>query len=137
MMEKLTDPKHHKKFKFNKLEEYLLDVEQERIQLYVEDKKKQVKVIQFLLNERTYTIGVLTVERYHSELGNILCTQYPEFDFVAMTDMTFKKISFRANKTDVDVSVVAREFNGGGHPPAAGCALTPVTAEVFLSPLIS
>lgn len=137
MLNKLTDPMHHLKFEFNELEEYLLDVEQERIQLYVQDKEKQMKVITFLQHGREYKVGVLTVERYHSELGNILCTKYPELDFVAMTDLTFKKISFRANKPSIDVSIVAKEFDGGGHPPAAGCSLNPVTSATFLLPLLS
>lgn len=62
----------------------------------------------------------------HSELGNYLARLHPQSELVAvyndMPDGT-RKYSLRTHRPDVDVSVMARWFGGGGHQRAAGFTL--------------
>ncbi len=64
----------------------------------------------------------------HSELGNHLATLHPQSELVAiyndMPDGT-RKYSLRTHRPDVDVSIMARWFGGGGHQRAAGFTLPP------------
>lgn len=52
------------------------------------------------------------------------------YDFAVVINKNFNTISFRGNKPNVDLSVIAKEIDikGGGHPEAAGC-----NVETFLS----
>lgn len=137
VVEKLSDPRHcNFLFSLSEKDEYVLDVEQYRIEAYIKQKKEEMKVIPFTLNDREYQVAVMTTERYHSELGNAICRDFEHVDFVAMSEVGRMKISFRASKSDVDTSVVAKHFGGGGHAPASGCGLNGTTMPIFLQPLL-
>lgn len=62
----------------------------------------------------------------NSELGNHLARLHPQSELVAvyndMPDGT-RKYSLRTHRPDVDVSIMARWFGGGGHQRAAGFTL--------------
>lgn len=136
VLEKLQNDPDYESFSFTEKEEYILDVEQYRIEEYIASKEKQMKTTEFTLDERSYQVGLIIGENYHSELGNAICREHPEIDFVVIMDVGRHKISFRATKTDVDVSVVAKHFGGGGHAPTAGCPLNENSIPVFLQPLL-
>ena len=55
-------------------------------------------------------------------MSNALCKRHPDADFAAMVTTTGKtegRVSLRS-VGDTDVSVVAKNFGGGGHKNAAG-----------------
>jgi oligoribonuclease NrnB/cAMP/cGMP phosphodiesterase (DHH superfamily) len=97
-------------------EETILDIENEKIEKYI--KKKADEVLAHNIGK--YSAGVVFADRYISELGNKLAEAYPQFDFIAMVDMSSKKVSYRTVRDDINVSEIAQYYGGGGHPKASG-----------------
>ena len=57
-----------------------------------------------------------------SEVGNALCQRFPDADFaslVTLTGISEGRISLRS-VGDIDVSMIAKQYGGGGHKNAAG-----------------
>lgn len=57
-----------------------------------------------------------------SEVGNALCQRFPDVDFATLVTLTGRskgRISLRS-VGDTDVSVIAKQYGGGGHKNAAG-----------------
>lgn len=92
----------------------ILEFRQNEINMYVEDKNKNI-IVQDILGHKA---GVVFAERFISELGNKLSEKHPELDFIVIIDNN--KISYRTVKDDVDLSQIAKHFGGGGHPKASG-----------------
>ena len=69
-----------------------------------------------------YTIPVVNLSSNISEVGNELCKRFPEAPFcVSYCDRSDRKRSFSLRSIgDFDVSLVARNYGGGGHRNAAG-----------------
>jgi len=103
------------KFVINDKLNFLLELEQEKIDDYIDSKNKNLVV----RNISEYKVGIVFAERYISELGNKLMELHPELDFVAIVN-TDKAISYRTNKGNIDLSEFAKIYGGGGHPQAAG-----------------
>lgn len=96
----------------------LLDIEQTRIDEYIEKKKMDI----YTMKVEPYKIGVVFAESYRSELGNALATFYQdEYDFIIMINMS-RSISFRGIK-DIDLSAFAATVGGKGHKRASGAPL--------------
>ena len=96
----------------------LLEQKQKDIDRYIETKDKQLMV---RTDAFGYTYGVIFAEQYFSELGNQLCEQHPELDYIAMIDICGGKVSYRTVREDLDVGgTIAHSNGGGGHPKAAG-----------------
>ena len=72
------------------------------------------------------SLTMVTVERYHSELGNDLAKHYG--GIVLMFDYNRGSMSWRTASDDIPVNHLAKLFNGGGHVKAAG---SPMSAELF------
>lgn len=85
----------------------------------IEQKDKEMRRI--VLGE--YTIGVVYAEEHINIIGNTLCKIHPELDCIALVNCGHGGISFRTAKDDIDVSVIASKFGGGGHRAAAGAPL--------------
>lgn len=83
------------------------------IEKYCEEKNKKMKV----LHEKGYKIGYVCAENNISELGNYLC-ENNNIDF-AMININNESMSLRTIK-DIDLSEIAKENGGGGHPKASG-----------------
>lgn len=69
-----------------------------------------------------HEVPVVNATAFWSEIGEYLLGKYPEYPFAASWHMTKDgqfKWSLRSRR-DFDVSDVARQFGGGGHPQAAG-----------------
>jgi oligoribonuclease NrnB/cAMP/cGMP phosphodiesterase (DHH superfamily) len=122
-------------FNLTEREEYLLEVEQYRIDEYIKKKKAEMKLAPFSFEGREYQMAVMVADKYVSELGNVICKEREDIDFAVMIDIGKLKISFRATKEDVNTGLIAKSFGGGGHAPASGCDLDVVTTPVFLQPL--
>lgn len=108
---------------FNDTEKLLLELEQERINAYIEQKAAEMRRCKLLDD---YKVGVVFAERYISQLGNALALRNPDLDFVAIINLP-RAVSYRGIK-DIHLGEVAKLFGGGGHPKAAG---SPVSSEVI------
>lgn len=119
---------NHKTFKLTDNEEMILDIEEKKIERYINSKSRQT-VQTFIDN---YCIGIVHSEQYHSELGNALNKKYPHLDMITIVNGGTKKMGFRTIHDHVDVSAFAGKFGGGGHPKASGCELNDETFEKFV-----
>ena len=109
------------KFKWNKFESKILQVEKNTIERYLEKKNNELYKIEY----EKYKIGVVFSERYRSELGNYLSVSHQELDLIIMINMS-GGMSLRTSK-DIDISELAKKLNGGGHKQACGA---PIDSEV-------
>lgn len=115
---------------------YLLTVEKSRLDAYNRKKEAQMVQKEVLIDETVYQVGLVLAEQNISELGNQLCENNPNIDFVAITDIGKKKISLRSRNEAIDVSKIAKHFGGGGHPRASGADLTNETYLMFVQALL-
>lgn len=118
----------------------LLDVERRRIERLLQDKRKTIrysKLIDTKGFERSF--GYVFSESNHSELGNELCKEHPNLDFIAIFNVSKNNVSLRSIRSEDDLHLgldVASMFNGGGHGPSAGCDLTGVFKDLVLEHLL-
>lgn len=102
---------------FSEMDRTLLEQKQKDIDIYVEEKNKQLAQ---KIDEFGNMYGVVFAERYFSELGNRLCEMNPEIAYVAIIDICNGKIHYRTIREDIDVGgEIARSRGGGGHKKAA------------------
>lgn len=92
----------------------LLELEQDKIQRYIEGKNKNI--VQNEING--YKVGIIFAEQYISELGNKLSEMNPEYDLIAIIGSN--TVSYRTTREDIDCSKFASIYGGGGHPKASG-----------------
>lgn len=111
---------------FTEFEQLLLDLEEKKIQEYLDDRLSTMTIHQLLGN----TIGVVYASQYHSELGNYLCLKSPEIDFCLLINLEKGSASLRSVKDDVHLGKeIALHFGGGGHQKAAGFQLSDAINE--------
>ena len=111
--------KENTQFKFTESQLYLLDVEQKRIQRYMEESEKTM----FHANLCGHPCGIVFAEQHRSLLGNYLAEKYSYcLDFVVLINMQ-QGISFRCNKNNVNVGSIATIYGGGGHVKASGAPM--------------
>lgn len=70
-----------------------------------------------------YTVPAVNTPVLQSEVGEALLAQYPHAPFAVMWSALpdgSRRYSLRSRKGEFDVSVIAKEYGGGGHQPAAG-----------------
>lgn len=121
-------------FSLDELSEYIISSEEARFERYTKKKTKAMQIRSY----KDLKFGLVTVEDFHSELGNVLALNHPELDFIALVDMDaksadnpFEKVSLRTAKDTLDVSAIAKSYGGGGHPKAAGFLLSKSNYEIF------
>lgn len=117
------------KFKLGKIENKILDIEQDKIDRYIIKKEKEMYIIKY----ENLTTGLIFCERYKSEMGNKLSELHPELDFITMINLG-GGISFRTNK-DIDLTVIAEKLHGGGHKKACGAPISIDIKEQFIKEL--
>lgn len=104
------------KFEFSSKDELLLELEQEKIDRYIENKNNEILIVDIL----DYKAGVVFAEQFHSELGNRLHEINPELDFIIIINIS-KSVSYRTIKDNIHLgNNVAKIYGGGGHAKAAG-----------------
>lgn len=101
-------------------ESLLLEIREKEINDYIQ--KKNESLVKYDLHDLGMA-GVVFADRFVSELGNQICENHPELDFAAIINLSYKTVSFRTVKDDVDVSLIAKKFGGGGHKKAAGAQI--------------
>ncbi len=109
--------KENDKFIYGEKEKYLIKLEQDKLNNYLEQKLKEM----FIVKIDNYKVGLVYAEKYRSQLGNIICEKYPDLDYAVIINIS-KSISFRG-KDKVDLSVIAGSLGGGGHKNASGAPL--------------
>ena len=103
---------------FSGIDYAVLAQRQKDIDIYIEQKDKQLQVAKDLFGN---DFGYVFAERYFSELGNRLCELHPEIEYVAMIDISKGVVSFRSVREDIDLGgEIAHSLGGGGHKKAAG-----------------
>jgi oligoribonuclease NrnB/cAMP/cGMP phosphodiesterase (DHH superfamily) len=105
--------KEKSEFVFDKTDLLLLELNEDKKQVYFEKKSKEL-IKQDL---QSYKVGVVFSEQYISELGNYLAEKFLVLDFIVL--ISSKTISYRGIK-DIDLGLFAKQFGGGGHPNASG-----------------
>ena len=115
-------------FDFDEIEQALLKVEESRVDRYIKRKKREV----YQVTVGPHVAGVVHAESYHSELGNELSKEFSHLDYIAITMVGGKRMSFRTIHDDIDVSEVAGKYEGGGHQKASGCNLTEKAFKQFV-----
>ncbi|WP_252241566.1 DHHA1 domain-containing protein [Clostridium sp. ZBS18] len=96
----------------------LLELQQERIDKYIEKKNKEIIEYDIAGNKA----GVVFAEQFQSELGNKLSELNPQYDLIIM--IGDKTISYRTVKDNVNCGEIAKLFSGGGHPKASGSQIS-------------
>lgn len=83
---------------------------------YIEDKKHQIKRVKY----NDTNIAVVFADKCSSVLGNEICQENDDIDFCCIVDLNTNKCSLRSKVSKTDVSIIAKNYNGGGHTNAAG-----------------
>lgn len=86
---------------------------------YIDYKMKQIQMIKY----DEYNVAFVFAEDFNSELGNLICVENEDVDFAAIVSVDNGTVSLRSVKDNVDVSLIAKRFDGGGHFHAAGFPL--------------
>ncbi|WP_064093211.1 DHH family phosphoesterase [Rossellomorea aquimaris] len=126
MLKRLSE--HQAQFYFDEFEKKYLQVEEGKKERYIHRKKREV----IQLSVHDHCIGIVYAETYQSELGNEIGKDFPHLDYIALVNLGSRRIALRTIHDSVDVSEIASMFQGGGHPKAAGCVLTPEAYEIFI-----
>lgn len=82
---------------------------------YISHKLSTIKPCEF----RGIKAGFFTWEKLPSQISDEYLTANKDVDIAIGYNAEYNSISFRSKLTDV--SIIAKEFGGGGHPKAAGC----------------
>lgn len=105
-------------FYFDEKQKYLLEVEDIRIQNYLNKKEKEIHAVTL----QGYHVGIVFAELYRSELGNYLAEKYQDtYDFFAIINIS-RSVSYRGTK-EIDLGQFAQIYGGAGHKKAAGSSL--------------
>ena len=109
--------KEDETFKFNEFEEKILEILNDEEKIYIDKRELRMTVCKY----EDYNVGIVFAEKYRSELGNELLFRNKNLDFIVIINLN-GGISLRSR--EVDVSVIASKFNGGGHKLASGFGIS-------------
>lgn len=111
--------KNNDTFYFTPNQEYILAIEEKRIQRYMEETEKTM----FHATLCDHPCGIVFAEQHRSLLGNYLAEKYAYcLDYIIIINMQ-QGISFRCFKSNIDVSKIATIYGGGGHVKASGAPM--------------
>ena len=68
---------------------------------------------------------------YSSELGNVLSERHPELDFIAIIKQN--SVGLRCVKDKINLTEIAKHFNGGGHKKASGFPMDKIKLDNFIN----
>lgn len=104
---------------FRSTDKLLLELEQEKIDRYIESMRGNI--IKSVILEGKYSMGIVFADKYTSELANSLLLDNYSMDIIAIVDLNKLTISYRTIKNGINLGTeVASIYGGGGHPKAAG-----------------
>jgi oligoribonuclease NrnB/cAMP/cGMP phosphodiesterase (DHH superfamily) len=107
---------------FTDTELTLLEIEERRVNEYIQHKKQDVKTDTLFINGEKYIVAYVFAEQHISLLGNAIAEEYGDkIDFVVIINMSSNKVSLRGIHDDINLGTqVAKHFGGGGHAKASG-----------------
>lgn len=113
---------------FTDEDQQYLHFSKEELRKLLKKKSKQMVIVEnFKLegHDTPVNIGVVETDSFFSELGNHLAEKFEkEIDCVFIISLIKNKVSLRSIGHKVDLSKIAKHYNGGGHPNASGCDLS-------------
>lgn len=111
----------NKEFMITKEIDNLILSNEKKMNNYFEKAYEKIVITDY----KGYKMAVTINEQYRSLLGNYICNNDKNIDFVLIINFERLSCSLRCEKDDVDVSKIAGEFhhNGGGHIKASGFTL--------------
>lgn len=108
-------------FEFSELEKVLIELEENKIKKYIEEKMEHVLFAKIL----NYKVGIVFAELHRSILGNEMANKL-DIDIAIIINVD-RSVSYRASKKEIDASILASFYNGGGHKHACG---SPVPSDL-------
>lgn len=103
-------------FVFTETEKVLIEVEQERVKRYVEEKLEHIKFATI----NGIRVGISFAEANRSILGHTMADRFKDKIDIAIVINVDRSISYRAEKEEVDITPLATYYGGGGHKHAGG-----------------
>ncbi|MEK5209223.1 DHHA1 domain-containing protein [Psychrobacillus sp. FSL H8-0510] len=122
-----------KRFVFTKEFELLLKIEEKRIYHYLRERNRYAQEIKVDGKHA----AVVLCEQYHSEVGHFIAETRDYLDYVVLINLTKGTLSFRSKDDKLPVVDIAKRFGGGGHPHAAGCAITDENIQQYVKPALN
>lgn len=105
----------------------VLELKQNEIDNYINTKEKGL----IIKNVLGYTVGIIICDMYSSELGNVLSERHPELDFIAIIKQN--SVGLRCVKDKINLTEIAKHFNGGGHKKASGFPMDKIKLDNFIN----
>lgn len=110
---------------FNDEEIFMLNKEKEEFNKLVNNKMESLIEHDMEADGKVYNVGVVSCNTNVSMVGNELAKNNKHLDFIILINTDKRSLSFRARQgANVDLSIIASKFGGGGHPYAAGATIT-------------
>jgi oligoribonuclease NrnB/cAMP/cGMP phosphodiesterase (DHH superfamily) len=101
----------------------LIECDTERMMRYV---VRSIQLAQVVNGRHGHLFARVVSDQYTSEVGNYLLEAFPQIEFALTVDMREMSCHVRG-RGNLDLSQLAKEYGGGGHPRAAGFPLRPDT----------
>lgn len=102
-------------------ESLLIECDTERMKKYV---VRSIQLTQIVNDRFGNKFGRVVSDQYTSEVGNYLLQAFPDIEYALMVDMREMNCHVRG-RGNFDLSSLASQYGGGGHPRAAGFPMNP------------
>lgn len=108
---------NHDEFIFSETDKLLISLEEEKTKTYISEKMEHVKYASI----SGVRVGIVFAEQKRSLLGHAMAEKL-DIDIAVVINVD-RSVSYRADKDNVDISVLAIPNGGGGHKHAGGSPL--------------
>ena len=107
----------NEEFYFSDIEKTLIELNDLKVNKYIEEKLKHVRKAKI----DGVSVGIVFAEQNRSLLGHEMAKRF-DIDIAVVINVD-RSVSYRAEKEEIDVSVLAVPNGGGGHKHAGGSPL--------------
>lgn len=122
---------------FTEADDTYLTFSKDELRKVLKKKEKQLVIVKdYSLqgHEHPLNIGVVETDSYVSELGNHLAEKFDgDIDCVFIVSLVKNRVSLRSIGKAVNLSEIAKHYNGGGHPNASGCDLSELGMDFIVA----
>lgn len=126
--------KTEKEFKFNKVEEFLIENRKTKMM------EKVLSYVEGIVYKKVFGLkaGIVFISyEYRNEVAQYLTDMKYDIDFVMLIAIEHGTISYRSVRPGVNVRLVAEKMGGKGHDEAAGNNISDIQKERILDILLS
>lgn len=110
-------------------ERYVLNLEDEKREEYIKNAKKNLSIVNKSIDGKQIKVAYLLANKHQSRLGHAIYEDV-ELDIDVVIMISNRSISMRSRPNcPLDLSMVAKKFNGGGHLHAGGMSLGQVIGK--------